>query len=164
MASSPEIMLEEMRHAYDTVHASVKKYANKTFMMFGAELTLLLFYLADNELGKLKQLFAHPETGWYLFAIFAVFAFMASAVLFIITLAVGDRPFSIPPDEFKLLQKGEYKEIAPDELEVELIEEYHRDIKHFAKKVHIMKLLSNAGMYFLAAGIVLLLLIKFFGV
>lgn len=45
-----------------------------------------------------------------------------------------------------------------------LINEYHRDIEYCIKRTGAMKILTNVGTYFLVAGVLCLLLIKFFGV
>lgn len=156
-----KIMLEEMRHAFDTIHASVQKYNNKTFMEFGAEITFLLFYLSSNEIIDLKATFANMQCGWYIFAMLAIIAFIASAIFFIIALSIGR--WSIPPHNDVLLNKNQYQQMYEKELSDELIAEYSHDISYCIKKVHKIKILSDIGLYILVFGIVCLLIIKFFG-
>lgn len=163
MASSSEIMLEELRLTFRTVYSSVAKYASKTFTVFGAELALMLFYIANDEMNHLKVLFNNLQTGWWIFAVFAALAFLTSAVLFIITLAV-DKHWNIPPSPEKLLDSNQYIKMLPEEVRVELVSEYHAAIEQCARKVHLMKVLSDIGVYFLAGGVLCLLLIKIIGV
>lgn len=163
MASSSEVMLEEMRHAFDTTYESAKKYANKTLMAFGAEITLLVFYLAADEMKMIKILFADIICGWWLFAALALIAFVVAATLFIISMAL-DAKWQFPPDPVKLVDDGEYGTMEPETLRRKLISEYNRDIKFCIKKIVTMKTLTNIGIYCLAAGVICLLLIKFFGV
>ena len=92
-----KIMLDELRHSFDTAYSSVKKYTTKTFTVFGAELTLLLFYMSSNEAQEIKKLFKDTNSGWYIFALIALIAFTASAILFILTLAT-DRKWCFPPN------------------------------------------------------------------
>lgn len=161
--SSAEMMLEEMRHSFDTAYSSVRKYTTKTFTAFGAELTLLLFYMNGEELNTLKALFIERGNGWYIFAMMAALMFVVSAVLFVLTLAI-DRRWQFPPDERVLFFNDQYKKMKDEELIHELIKEYNDAINHCVKKVHRMKILSDAGTYFLIAGALCLLIIKIFGV
>lgn len=163
MASSSEVMLEELRLSFRTVYSSVGKYASKTFTVFGAELASMLFYIANDEIKTLKELFNDLGDGWWVFVVLAALAFLTSAVLFIITLAV-DKRWSIPPSPERLLDDNRYLGMSADEVRNELIREYDTDIRQCAKKVHLMKVLSDIGVYFLAAGVVCLLLIKIVGV
>lgn len=158
-----KMMLDELRHAFDTAYSSVKKYTTKTFTVFGAELTLLLFYMSSNEVQELKRLFEDTANGWYIFALIALVAFMTSAILFILTLAT-DRRWHFPPNEEKLLSGYQYQTITDERLTQELINEYNDNIAHCAKKVHRMKILSDTGTYILISGIACLLIIKIFGV
>ncbi len=158
-----KIMLDELRHSFDTAYSSVKKYTTKTFTVFGAELTLLLFYMSSNETQELKKLFEDTKSGWYIFALIALVAFAASAILFILTLAT-DRRWCFPPNEEKLLNDHQYKMMTDEQLAQELIDEYNNNIAHCVKKVHRMKILSDTGTYILVGGIVCLLIIKVFGV
>lgn len=163
MASSSEVMLEELRQSFRTVYSSVSKYASKTFTVFGAELALMLFYIANDEMKTLKNLFSDLDNGWWVFVVLAALAFLTSAVLFIITLAV-DKRWSVPPSPERLLDDDCYLKMSADEVQNELIREYNSDIQQCAKKVHLMKVLSDIGVYFLAAGVMCLLLIKIVGV
>lgn len=106
--ASSEIMLEELHHSFDTAYLSVKKYTTKTFTVFGAELTMLLFYMNGEELHSLKTLFNETSNGWYIFAIIAALTFIVSATLFVLTLAT-DRRWQFPPDERILLLNNQYK-------------------------------------------------------
>ena len=161
-AESSRIMLEEMRHSFDTVYSSVRKYTDKTFAEFGAELAFLLFYLSSDEISKIKGLFSHLECGWYLFAVIAAAAFVTAAILFIIALGIGK--WRIPPDERRLLECSQYKHLANIDLMDELITEYNSNINHCIKKISTIKKLSDGGLYFLVLGAACLLIIKFFGV
>lgn len=161
--SSPEILLDELRHSFDTAYSSVKKYTTKTFTVFGAELTMLLFYMNGEELDKLKNLFVERNDGWYIFAIIAALTFIVSSTLFVLTLA-SDRRWQFPPDERVLLLNDQYRDMKNEELVHELIKEYYDDIMHCVKKVHRMKIMSDTGTYFLIGGVFCLLIIKIFGV
>lgn len=161
--SSPEILLDELRHSFDTAYSSVKKYTTKTFTVFGAELTMLLFYMKGEELDKLKNLFVERNDGWYIFAIIAALTFIVSATLFVLTLA-SDRRWQFPPDERVLILRDQYKKIESDDMVHELIKEYDDAIAHCVKKVHGMKIMSDIGTYFLIGGVFCLLIIKVFGV
>lgn len=55
--------------------------------MFGAEIAILLFYLAADEMGMIKDLFSDLGSGWWLLAVFALGAFVAAAILFVISMA-----------------------------------------------------------------------------
>ena len=156
-------MLEEMRHSFDTVYLSVKKYTTKTFTVFGAELTMLLFYMNTDELSKLKVLFSEKESGWYIFAALAAMTFIISATLFVLTLAT-DRRWCFPPKEQKLVENLQYKKMSDEQLMQELISEYSDSIDYCIKKIHRMKILSDVGTYFLISGVFCLLIIKIFGV
>lgn len=156
-------MLDELRHSFDTAYSSVKKYTTKTFTVFGAELTLLLFYMSSNEAQEIKKLFKDTNSGWYIFALIALIAFTASAILFILTLAT-DRKWCFPPNEEKLLSNRQYQTMTDEHLVQELIDEYNSNIAHCVKKVHRMKILSDTGTYILISGIVCLLILKMFGV
>ena len=160
---SLQITLDEMRHSFDTAYSSARKYTTKTFTVFGAELTLLLFYLSGDELKILKGLFENIQTGWFLFAIFAFLSFLVAAVLFVLTLAT-DKKWSFPPDDNIILSRKQYQEYKTKEILIEFISEYDKDIKACVKKVHKMKVLSDTGTYFLIAGTFSLLIIKLFGV
>lgn len=158
-----EIMLNEMRHAFDTAYASVKKYTNKTFTVFGAELTMILFYMSTDELSKLKMYFENTDSGWYIFVIMAALAFITSAVLFVLVLAF-DRHWHFPPNEQLLLDKGQYRGMDGRDLACELISEYDDATRYCIKKVYKMKILSDIGIYILIGGMACLLIIKIFGV
>ena len=160
---SAKILLEELRHSFDTAYASAKKYTNKTFTVFGAELTILLFYIKGEELEKLKGLFFRISDGWFVFAVIAVLAFIVSATLFVLTLA-SDRKWQFPPDERVLLLNDQYKGMGDEEITHELIKEYYSAIERCIEKVHRMKVLSDIGTYFLVGGVLCLLIIKAFGV
>ena len=162
MASSAEVMLDEMRHAFDATYESAKKYANKTFTVFGAEIAILLFYLAADEMGMIKDLFSDLGSGWWLLAVFALGAFVAAAILFVISMAF-DVGWRFPPDPAKLVDDDYYSKLDPEEVRMKLIREYDRDIKFCIGRIHKIKLLTNLGLYFLLAGVAALLLIKFFG-
>ena len=155
-------MLDELRHAFDTVYASVRKYNDKTFTEFGAEIAFLLFYLSTDEINGLKLLFEAPYSGWCFFAIFALISFITAAILFIIALTIGK--WHIPPDDQILLSRDQYKTMGEQGLLDELIMEYNKDISHCIKKVSIIKRLSDIGLYFLVFGAASLLIIKLFGV
>lgn len=163
MASSSEVMLEEMRHAFDTAYSSAKKYANKTFTVFGAELALLLFYLADGEMEKIRRLFESMESGWWLLATVALLAFLVASILLIISMAL-DEKWRFPPNPEKLIDDGKYVAMEPEELRMRLVEDYNNDIKWCIGRIKTIKALTNMGIYFLVAGVGCLLLIKFCGV
>lgn len=160
---SAKILLEELRHSFDTAYTSVKKYTNKTFTVFGAEVTILLFYIKGEELEKLKSLFSRTDNGWYIFVIMAILTFVVSATLFVLTLAC-DRRWQFPPDERILLLNEQYKKMSEEDILHELIKEYDAAISHCVTKVHRMKILSDIGTYFLISGVFCLLIIKIFGV
>ncbi len=157
-----KIMLDEMHHAFDTVYASVRKYNDKTFMEFGAELAFLLFYLSGDEINGLKMLFEKMSSGWYIFAVFALISFVVAAILFIIALTIGK--WHIPPDDKILLERHQYSKMKEEDLLDELIDEYNEDVSHCIRKVRNIKQLSDVGLYFLVFGAASLLIIKFFGV
>lgn len=161
--SSSEIMLEEMRHAFDTAYESVKKYANKTFTVFGAELALLLFYLANDEISNIKNLFSESVSAWWIFAVLALITMLVAAILFIVSMSLDTR-WHFPPNPEKMISEDAYEKMSPDEVRKKLIDEYHRDIEYCIKRTGAMKVLTNVGTYFLVAGVLCLLLIKFFGV
>ena len=161
--NSSEIILEELRLAFRTIYASEAKYAGKTLAIFGAELALLLFYIANDEIIAFKTVFDDISSGWWLLALFAILAFLTSAVMFIITLAV-DRAWQIPPDPDKLLSDDRFAHMPPDEVRMGLIHDYQECADHCIKKIRLMKRLSDIGIYFLVAGVMCLLLIKVFGV
>lgn len=163
MAKSYKTMLDEMRHSFDTAYMSVSKYANKTFTVFGGELAFVLFYMSSDEISTIINLFHHPESGWFVFALPAIVAFIVAAVLFILTLAT-DRQWSFPPAEDRLLYNDNYKTMSEETLSHEIIAEYKHDIGLCVKKVHRMKILSDTGVYFLVGGVVCLLILKIFGV
>lgn len=163
MASSSEVMLEEMRCALGTAYESARKYSNKTFTAFGAELALLLFYLANDEMQHIKNIFSSLETGWWIFAVLALLAFLVAAVLFIISMAM-DSKWRFPPDPSKLIDEHTYSKMDPEELRRCLIVEYNNDINACIRRIHWIKALTNIGIYFLVAGVGCLLLIKLFGV
>lgn len=156
-------MLDEMRSAFQTAYSSVRKYTSKTFTVFGAELTMILFYMSTDELSKLKLYFADIKSGWYIFIIIAALAFTTSAVLFILVLAL-DRHWYFPPNEQLLLEKSQYEKIGETILIKELIDEYDIAIRNCVKKVYKMKILSDIGIYILIGGVMCLLIIKIFGV
>lgn len=133
MAWTSSIMLEEMRHAFDTAHASVIKYSNKTFMVLGGELALILFYMANDEISLLLNLFQDPISSWCIFAVVAAVAFIVAATLFILTLAT-DRHWMFPPADDRLLYKKQFNKLSDTELENELIEEYEESIEQCVKK------------------------------
>ena len=158
-----QIILSEMRHSFDTAYSSARKYTTKTFTVFGAELTLLLFYLSGEELNAIKSLFIDCRSGWCFLAVAAFLSFVSAAVLFILTLAT-DKKWSFPPDEYSLIKNKQYQQYDQMQIIAELIEEYNNDIVACVNKVHKMKILSDIGTYFLIAGTFLLLIIKLFGV
>ena len=163
MASSSEVMLEELRLALSTTYESARKYSNKTFTAFGAELALLLFYLADDEMQHIRNMFLNLGSGWWVFAVLALFAFLVAAVLFIISMAM-DSKWRFPPDPVKMLEGDAYGKLEPEELRRRLIAEYNQDISACIRRIHWIKALTNVGIYFLVAGVGCFLLIKLFGV
>lgn len=161
MKNDGRVLLGEMHHAFDTAYASARKYTNKTFTLFGAELTMLLFYMSSDEINYLREIFINRLTGWCMFVIIASLAFFVSAVLFIIVLAI-DQKWSFPPDEKIMFHKDRYKSMSEEEIVEMLIEEYKKDMDLCVKKVRRMKILTDTGMYALAIGVLCLLLIKVF--
>ena len=157
------VMLDELRHSFDTAYISVKKYTTKTFAVFGAEITMLLFYMSDEEMRQLRSLFNNTSSGWYIFALFAFTALIISATLFILTLAT-DRRWEFPPNEEILLSRNQYEKMNEREIIGELVLEYNKCIDKCVKKVHRMKVLSDIGTYFMIGGVACLLIIKIFGI
>lgn len=113
--NSSEIMLEEMRHAFDTAYESVKKYANKTFTVFGAELALLLFYLANDEISNIKDLFSESGSAWWIFTVLALIAMLVAAILFIVSMSLDTR-WHFPPNPEKMISEDAYEKMSPDEI------------------------------------------------
>lgn len=157
-----KIMLEEMRHAFDTIHASLQKYNNKALIELGAELTFLMFYISNDEISNIKNIFISPQNGWCVFIILSVIAFITSSVLLIIAITIGR--WSIPPHNEMLLDRKQYQQMYEKELIDELITEYDQDIPKCIKKVHTVRILSDIGIYIMIFGIICLLIIKFFSI
>lgn len=155
-----KIMLEEMRHAFDAVYTSLQKYSNKALLELGAELTFLLFYMSNDEIGNIKATFANTQNGWYIFALLAIISFIASATLFIVAMSHGK--WLIPPHNEALLDKKQYLQMYDKELTDELIAEYNHDIPRCIKKLHLIRVLSDIGLHIMVFGAICLLIIQLF--